>query len=145
MKKNKKKACLILAISMLSSSNVFASSINQKSEYISVSVSQDISNDSIESRLSYDNKSYLSTNGWSNITNDNNWLNAKLDVTNKSSNDGSIKIRVINEDGKIIVASTTVNLGSTITLEKIGAFSGEYYVQGKAVLTDGNYDLKIVD
>ncbi len=103
------------------------------------------SQEEIEPHLDYEHKSYLSTNGWSNVVNDNNWLNAELEVTNDSNNPGDIYVRVVDENGKIIVSSTFIELGDTITLDKIEFNAGKFYVQAKAKDEAGNYTIKVKD
>ena len=140
---------LLLACTMIlpSTVGVFANEINED-VMLEVNVSNEENlepQEEVEPRLSYNNKVYLSTDAWCNVVNDNNWLNAKLKVTNESTNYGDIYVRVVNEKEKIIVSSTLVELGKTKTLEKIDYNAGEFYVQAKATTADGKYSIKIED
>ncbi len=147
MKKTITTMLLTCTMILPSTVGVFANEINED-VMLEVNVSNEENlepQEEVEPRLSYDHKCYLSTNGWSNVVNDNNWLNAKLKVTNESTNSGDIYVRVMNDDSKVIVEKTLVSLGDTVTLKKIDYNAGKYRLQAKAKDAAGNYTLIVKD
>lgn len=107
---------------------------------------QELSQESAQPRLYVKEDFYLTTT-WKTIVTDNNWLNAYVVVKNDADNPGALRLRVLDEDGIIIIQTQTVNLGQFITLGPISWLAGNYRLQACTTDSDdnGTYSLEISD
>lgn len=106
----------------------------------------ELSQENVQPRL-YVKDTFTLTTSWETIVTDNNWLNEHIVVKNDADNPGTIKLRVLDEDGIIIIQEREVELGDFISLGPISWLSGDYRLQACTTNSadNGNYSLEIND
>lgn len=90
----------------------------------------------------------LTTDAWTLLYSDNNWLDARAQVTNNSGNTGSIIVRVVTvEDGQkdIFDTSVAVAAGLTYTSPKIASSYDQYLIYVKAASKAGSFSITYDD
>lgn len=71
-------------------------------------------------------------NAWTTFATDNNWFEATVTIINDASNVYAILVRVVDEDGLIIVGPQRIEAGESGQLGPIDAYSGKYKLQAKS-------------
>ena len=79
---------------------------------------------------------------WCNVTSSNNLFPDSPKVTNDASNPCSIKVRIVNEAGAVVGKEKEVEVGKSVTMDKIPALSGTYTLQAYSE-TAGNFTISI--
>lgn len=97
----------------------------------------------IESRVKWSGDAYITTTGYSNVTQSNNVFNDRPKVTNSSGNAGAIKVKIVNSSGADVGNVYTIEKGKTVTLDSIPWDSGKYTLKAKAVEKNGTYTITI--
>ena len=88
----------------------------------------------------------LKTSGYSFIESGENWLWKTITVTNKAGNAGAILIEILDGKGNhIMQTSTGIKPGTSKEYYIPAAWNGEYEINGKAVSSDGTYQIYITD
>ena len=83
------------------------------------------------------------SNSWKTVVSDNNVFDADLYVTNHQDNKGSISVRIVDNQGKVINDSMPIGVGQD-ELFIIASSSGKYSVQAKAS-SSGSYKISVKD
>lgn len=83
----------------------------------------------IQPRVNWSGPAYLAAKKWCNVTSSNNFFNDKPKVTNSASNPCSIKVRIVNGEGKLVGTEKKVGVGKSITMDEIPWNSGTYTLQ----------------
>lgn len=97
----------------------------------------------VQPRVNWTGNARLSTDGYYNVTSSNNIFKDSPKVTNHAGNPGTIKVRIINGNGKQVGSTKEIKVGKTVTMDQIPAFSGTYTLQAKAVSEAGSYTITI--
>lgn len=97
----------------------------------------------IQPRVNWTGNARLSTDGYYNVTSSNNIFRDSPKVTNHAGNPGTIKVRIINGNGKQVGNTKGIKAGKTVTMDQIPAFSGTYTLQAKAISKAGSYTITI--
>lgn len=97
----------------------------------------------IQPRVNWTGNARLSTDGYYNVTSSNNIFRDSPKVTNHAGNPGTIKVRIINGNGKQVGNTKEIKAGKTVTMDQIPAFSGTYTLQAKAISKAGSYTITI--
>lgn len=107
---------------------------------------KELSQENVQPRL-YIKDTFTLTTSWKTIVTDNNWLNEHIVVKNDADNPGIIEVRILDEDGMIIIDTTPVELGHFASLGPISWLAGEYRIQVRTTDSNNNgkYSLEISD
>lgn len=97
----------------------------------------------VEPRVKWKGDAYITTTGYSNVTESNNVFNDRPLVTNASGNFGAIKVKVTNSEGAQIGSVHTIEKGESARLDSIPWNSGKYVLKAKAVEKNGTYTISI--
>ena len=136
----KKLVFALLAMSILSA-NVMVSASE-----INAIPAVETANEAITPYLNVTTSTYITTDGWSTVATDNNWIPAKIRFTNDANNPGQVEVRVVNSSGSVVVDPVSISTGTTESLgSRVPAFSGTYSVQVKASYTTGYYKFTLKD
>lgn len=129
----KRVFALIVALVMVASMTTSAYAVEASTAAYKTETQQ-----SATPRINWGGTAYLTTTGYCNITDSNNFFNDSPLVISDGNNPGDVTLRVLNESGLQVGGLKVVEPGQSVRLDSIPHDSGTYRIQGKATV-EGSY------